>query len=674
MKINILFELYCDNIPARMQHAAKRQLYEKIAQQFVDFEISELYTFVTTFRFGFHLQCVQKTEKKIKGPKCNASQQAIDGFARKHNISTNALLIDAEKEVKTFYIVQSAEEILTNNVIQILQSFSWPITMRWDDSNQYWVRPIHNIFCICNGEILLIEFAGFKSTNCTFDCYEEPIQIQDFDDYLQKMQENKIFIDKKEHENDIVEQVKKIAPDLQIAADFLEEITGLSEYTYCFATHFSLENFHELPIFAVKKLFLQQKCIFLPEQNQVIIFSNTATENAGENINNGYKIMLESKLEDLLFFYHKDCAKSENDFIEQLDHLIFHKKLGNMKKKAIQVAKITQHIIDNDFPELAKTKTKHDLEKIVLLCKADLTSSMVNEMPEIRGFIGAHYWKRLSIADQICTIIASHYEFFEKNFSDQNTQNLSLIINFADHLHTILSFLTIGEIPTGSKDPWGLKNHLDHIIIYGTKLKIDISPYIESTFNLLRENLQFDTEKTQRIFHELIFERFIFNYFANEEKSWILAILYNHINFNFAKIHENISQILQYKSQISDLLPTYKRIKNLLKNKDKKSQNKFNLIHENYFAKLIEENFDQIDQKKLNNTAEKNLFSFLNQDLMQKNRIDLLQKLHANQNIIHDFFDNCLINSEDQIEKQNRHTLVQILQHYFISILNFDLL
>lgn len=671
MKIELFFELYCDNIPAKMQNNAAGQLHRLIVQQFVDFEITELKTFVTTFRFGFHLECMQKHEKCIKGPKCNAPQQAIEGFARKHNVLPKAMLVREEKNVKTFYIMQKVETIFHNNIMQILQGFSWPIAMRWNDTRQYWVRPIRNVLCIVNRKILPIEFAGIKSTNHTFTHNENPILMTNFADYLIKMRENKIFIDKKNHHDSIVEQMEKIATGFEIPEDFLEEIVGLSECTYCSPIDFSLDNFQELPMFAVEKLFLQQKCIFLSRQNKVIIFSNKFTNNDGLYIKNGYKNMLESKLEDLLFFYNQDRAKSLNDFIAHLDHLIFHKELGSMAQKAARVATLVRNIVDKNLVNLV---IPHEYDRIVLLCKVDLSSAVVNEMPEVRGLIGSHYLRKLGVANEICDVVANHYEFDEGKFSNQNAKNLSLIINLADHLETALGFLAIGEVPTGSKDPLGIKGHLDHTIIYSMKLKIDFWPHVDCILDLFAQDLKFDAAKIKELFQELILERFIFNYFAHEERNFVLAILYHHMDFNFHKIHEEIYEILGQKSEIIDILPIYKRIKNLLKNKTENSPKKFNLIDEKYFVNRIEEQLTEIKVEVLTNDAEKELFLFLNSELTQLSRVDLLQKLHENRKIIDDFFDNCFINSDDPDEKVNRYSLVQVLRHLFVSVLNFDLL
>lgn len=667
MKIELLFELFCDNIPARMQKNAAQQLCERISQQFSDFEITELQTFVTTFRFGFFLQGFQKIEKRIKGPKCNAPKQAISGFAKKHKFSTKNLLINEEKGVKTFYIVQKIDTIINSNITQILQNFSWPITMYWNESNQYWIRPIRNVLCIFNSEILPIEFANLQSTNCTFDRNENPISITDFLDYQVKMQKNEVFIDKNEHCNNITKQIKKIAPNFEIPADFFGEIVGLSEHTYCFAMDFSLEKFQELPMFAVEKFFLQQKCIFLSDQGQVIIFANTKTENDGENIKNGYKIMLESKLEDLMFFYNHDRAKSLDIFLAKLDNYIFHKDLGSLTKKSQCVAKIAKYIIDKNFVDLI-IPNDYNLEKIVLLCKADLTSAVVNEMHEMRGVIGAHYWKKLGVSEKICNVVKNHYELSE------SATTLSLIINLADHLETVFGFFAIGEIPTGSKDPLGIKNHLDHTIIYSVKLKIDLQTHVDYAINFFAQDLQFDAAKLKNIFHELIIERFIFNYFVDEKRDLILAILYHHIDCNFSEMLKNARAILRQKSQITALLPIYKRIKNILKNEEQHSKQKFNFIDKNHFIDISNNYLKEIKADFLCNEQEKNLFSFLNKDLIKLSKSDLFKKLYQNKKLINDFFDNCLINSENLIEKNNRYFLVRVLKCHFVAILNFELL
>lgn len=757
MRHTLLLEIYSENIPARMQKKAEIQLQELITKHFENCNFHKIQTFCTTFRFGFYLDFEPQEQKKIKGPRMGSPEQAVAGFAKRHQIALENLQIMKEKGAQFYYVIQNENELCAQNLLKILNGFSWLITMRWSSQNHYWVRPILNIMCVLDEKLLEIQFCEITSSNQTLDQQKKPIEIQNYADFLQKISTWNIFLDKHEHKEDILRQLQKLDIEEVPSDDILDETTGLQEKTYCFLADFDLQSYHILPQKLIENLFAQQKCFLLSDHQRFVIFANTETNNQGENIKNGYQMMLNSKLEDLLFFYNQDQQTGIVNMLQKSKQIIFHQKLGTIKQKNQRIAQLAEQIlqkhekkwkidaflqdvgqelsgkflnleIDCDLHQLRinaectknssqdsshftgrllqnkaenleiargtssekklliNTKSHNPTEapqlsekansiyKMLALCKMDMASSIVGEMPEMQGIIGAHFLKQAGFDENLCQIIENQDNFDANNFTNNPSKTLSLSLNLTECLETLLGFFLIGNFPSGSEDPLGLKKTCDKLIFYAEKLEIDLMSNFQDFAQFFPKNIQKNEQKTIDFLQNMLIERFIFVNFASEGKNLILAILQSQNHLNFSILKNTTEQILEIKSQIFAVLPIYKRITNILKNSSAEVIFENIRKNSNYLSQKISENMQKIQKDRLKNAQEKNLYDLLKNLSYFSSSLCKLQEIFENKEKISDFFDHCLINSENQIEKNNRYKILEILQLNFLSILNFELL
>lgn len=493
----LLLELFSEEIPALMQKNAVesyKTIFTTILQE--SELVSDVQLYVGSRRIAVHITNLPKSippkEITIRGPKVSATQQAIEGFCRSNDIEQNKLSTLLVQGQLYYIIVKSTIEtdirVLLQEIIpKAIGRYIWPKSMYWGNYDISWIRPLRNILCIFDGEILAIKYGHLTANNITFGhrfLIPEPITIDSFSEYQNKLRESNVIIDQEERKEIIKSQLSKIAKSLNLVIKedekLLEEVTGLIELPVVMVGKIP-EIFLQLPSeVLVSSMRSHQKYFstFDPSGNFAPYFLFVSNMRHDQNvIISGNEKVLAARLSDALYFYQQDLSNSLESKLPKLEQITFHTKLGSIKQKTERIDDICNYLMPGN----------QDLQVAARLCKSDLTTEMVGEFPELQGIMGYYYAKAEGLNDQIAFAIRDHYK--PQGPSDNLPMGNSAILAIADKLDSLVGLILIGEEPNGSRDPYSLRRQALGIIriILGNKLNIDIKELVAYVIQIYSE-------------------------------------------------------------------------------------------------------------------------------------------------------------------------------------------
>ena len=464
MQQELLLELFCEEIPARLQKNAITEsinVFTKILNEYgAIFEKLDCY--VSTRRITFRVQELLKKTKDLaeekRGPRIGAPENAISGFLNSNGKNKEDLI---ERDGYYYLNIEikgvDISSIISDMIEDYIAQMPWPKSMRWYIEEQktlsaFWIRPIRSILCIYDGSPIEVEIksVGIKTCDHTFGhrfLSSESIRVFDFDDYVYKLEKNYVMIDyykKRAYiEREMVQKAAAMGLCLRMDDELLDEVTGLVEYPFIHIGTID-ERFMELPSAVLStSMRVHQKYFTLTYPDSIIApFFGTVTNVPGTTIMyQGLDRVLRARLSDAMFFYKEDTYVTLEAFTQRLSNVVFHEKLGSIAQKVDRMMSI------------ANTKEEH---RTVALCKTDLMTQMVGEFPELQGIMGEIYAKVQDEAPEVCVAIREHYKPLGANDSLPETRTGARVA-FFDKLDTLVGFLGVGIYPTGSKDPFALR-------------------------------------------------------------------------------------------------------------------------------------------------------------------------------------------------------------------------
>ncbi len=471
-----LFEIFSEEIPARMQKRAMEDLSKMVIDALSKngIVVESPKSWVAPRRIGLCIENLPSQTPEVreekKGPKVGAPQPAIDGFIRAAGInSIDEARIENDPKKGDFYVVDIVKagskttDILANALPQIIQSFPWPKSMRWGTGNLRWVRPIHSIIALFDGAVVDFEIEGVKSGNKTEGHRfhgNGVFEVTDYADYQTKLANANVMLDREARKAEIMRQIGDIcaANNLELIEDIglLEEVCGLVDKPVVILGQMD-ESFLDLPPEVIRlTLRVNQKYFVLNSKStgklapNFIVVSNVAATDGGKAIAHGNARVLAARLNDARYFWDLDRKASLESRVEKLDKIVFHQKIGSIGDKVKRIEELAGQlalIVGADV-NLAK--------RAALLAKADLVTEMVGEFPELQGVMGRYYANNDGEPQDVANAIMEHYK--PVGPSDYVPTNpVSIAAALADKFDTLVSFFAIGEKPTGSGDPYALR-------------------------------------------------------------------------------------------------------------------------------------------------------------------------------------------------------------------------
>ncbi|MBO8161726.1 MAG: glycine--tRNA ligase subunit beta [Thermosipho sp. (in: Bacteria)] len=530
-----LFELGVEELPTTEVNGLKKQLEEKIVNLFnkEDLTFGELKVFFAPRRFGFYVKDLKdKQENKIvekRGPSLKVAYdenknptKALLGFLKSNQASLEEVI---EKEnyiyIKKEIPGKTSREILREEFPKIVESLNFKKPMKWGSGKYSFVRIPHWILSVYNGEILEFEILGLKSSNKTFGhrfVKDEPIEISGIDDYVSKMKKYNVIPFEDERELFVKKQIEEFEKEtgfiVEKDEELIKEVTILTEFPEILSGTF-YEKYLSLPeeLITVTIKHHQRSFTVFSENNitnKFISFTDSPTGKS-EIIRKGYEKVINARLEDARYYYEKDLKVPLEKFNEKLKEMVFQKELGTLMDKVERIKKISEYICEK--LKIAYSD-KIRIFRTAQLCKADIASNVVYEFPELQGIMGRIYALKDNEDEKVAAGIEQHYW-------DVPEIVTGAIVAIADRVDTVVGSFLVGNIPTGSKDPFGLRKKvdtlfeiaikyswnidLDELISYSAKLFDEKVPeeliqFLESRYELFHTSIRYDLARAVKSF------------------------------------------------------------------------------------------------------------------------------------------------------------------------------
>ncbi len=679
---NFLLEILVQELPYQFIPSAQGQL-ETLFKKLLDenkLSYKTVKTYATPRRLAVLIEGLPLSKedviKDVKGPiltiaidgNGNYSPSAL-GFAKKNGITTDKLYqkdgyIWAKIEQKG----KNTKELLKENIKPLVMKLQGSHFMRWGYFEEKFSRPIENLVCLFNDEIVDVELFNIKAGNTTkghrFSDIKE-ITIKTPDEYLGALEKVNVYADVEKRRNLIVELADKKAKEHDLTINFddlgdlLDEVTYITEYPVPVVCEFK-EDYLQIPdIVTVTVMSKHQRYFPLYEKsgklsNKFITMANFVGKDieSFENIKRGNQRVISARLEDGKFFYDEDIKTTLIDKLPSLKGMTFQRGLGTLYDKTLRIEKLSDFIADR-----LNITDKTDILRTARLSKADLSTKLVFEFTELQGFIGENYALKSKENENVALGIKEHY-FPLQAGSNLPSKTEGIVVSIADKIDTICAvFLSTQEDkkkrPTGSNDPLGVRRAILGIVktVINYKLNIDLSELIKYSFDILSKefNINLKPETVSELM-DFIYSRVNVIY-ENTYRNDVLSACKTYCPLSNLNIWlDRVQAVNSFVGSLnsSEILETVNRVLRITAGHKTKE-------------KVNPSLFVQEEEKFLYN-------SILNSKEITYKNIEEIREFILPLN---KFFDKVLVMDKDENIKNNRLNLLSVLEEKFNTICDF---
>ena len=685
---DLLLELFCEEIPARMQRRAAEDLKSLVTNALVDAGLvyEGAKAFATPRRLALHVAGLPTrspdTREERKGPRVGAPEKALEGFLRGAGLSSidEAKIVNDPKK-GDFYVAviekpgREASEVIAETVAETVRKFPWPKSMRWgaasaEPGSLRWVRPLHSILCTFGPEteepdVITVEVEGVASGNTTAGhrfLAPEPFSVRRFDDYVTKLEKAKVVLDADRRKDMIAHDARDraLALGLELVEDegLLEEVAGLVEWPVILVGSFD-EAFLEVPDEVIRATIrANQKCFVLRDPatgrlaNRFVLISNLEATDGGAKIIAGNEKVIRARLSDAKFFWDTDLKTRLENNVDKLSSIVFHEKLGSQSQRVARLEALSKVIAPMVGADEAKA------ERAAHLAKADLVSHMVFEFPEVQGLMGRYYATRQGEDKSVANAIEQHYKP-QGPSDDVPTDPVAIAVALADKLDLLTGFWAIDEKPTGSKDPYALRRAALGVIriVLANKLRLPLLKLFDAArpgFGEANDLLSFFADRLKvHLREEGARHDLIDAVFALDGQDDLQMIV---------KRVEALGSFLETEDGAS-LLAGTKRATNILRIEEKKSDQSF--AGRPQASHLVEE--AEIALAAAVDTARSEAEAAVRHEDFAA-AMTALAKLRAP---VDRFFEEILVNAEDPAIRENRLKLLSEIREATLTVADF---
>ncbi len=466
----LLLALFSEEIPSRMQRGATEQLQRLIITGFdkAGLAYGDIKTFVSPRHlaiqvFGLPLVQPDVSEEK-KGPKVGAPEQAMKGFLNSVGLTAEQC---EQRDGYYFAVIHKkgrpVGEVAKEVCEKALTDFVWPKSMKWGARAMQWVRPLHRIVALLDDKIVPVQFGHLTAADVTEGhrfLSHGTITIKSAESYVDQLKAASVIVDAAIRRDHVATEVAALAKHNKLEAvndpALLDEVTGLVEWPVPLIGTFD-ESFLSLPPeVLISEMKVHQRYFALKDAsgkltNRFIAVANMVTADKGKAVIAGNSRVLRARLSDGAFYWEQDKKTSLEQWGKKLADVVFHAKVGMLDKKVARIETLAAQIA-----AAVGYKDTKLVQRAALLAKADLTSGMVGEFPDLQGIMGRYYATAQGESQEVANAIRDHYKPLGANDSVPESP-LAAIVAVADKLDSIISLFAAGEKPTGSKDPFALR-------------------------------------------------------------------------------------------------------------------------------------------------------------------------------------------------------------------------
>ncbi len=675
-----ILELYSEEIPPNLQVNARKDLQEKIKKSLIEenLKFGSLSAFSSPTRLTIFIKDfsdkIKIPSKEIRGPKVGVIDDIVNNFLKAHGSSRKDLEEKQNDKGNFYYIKTKSKEVLTSEilkkiVVNSIASIKWKKSMRWSDTDLLWGRPLRSIFAIYNKKILAFSYGHLKASNCVTiekDLDTKIKRVTNFNDYQKLLLNNNIILDHEDRERKIIKKFESFYKIKNFKNNYdiklLKEVTNIVE-----DPHVLLIDFHKKYLELPKEIIistLQNHQRYFPifdKKNEITNFFLVVTNKKDTNnvIKDGNKRVVEARLADAKFFWDKDKSKNLIKQIAKLKDIKFYEGLGSIYNKTQRLKKLSGLLAD----EFSLNKEK--VEIAASISKSDLCSDLVNEYPDLQGLMGKYFALSQGFEEDVSNAVNDHYLPLGNN-SITPKKPISYVLAITDKIDTLVGFFLINEKPTSSKDPFALRRSAIGLLrtIIDNKLNLRLRNIISYNIKLLEEQgvkkinenseneiLNFLKERMKNILKD-----------KNIKNDIIEASIGSYFSDNYFDLYKKNTLMNKYinKEVGINAISSYKRAYNIVES-----------VKENLSGRP--------DAVLFRKDEEKHLFEKLNEirksfavNEQDKDYEKLLLSLSEIKMFTDKFFDNVIVNDDNNDIKNNRLELLKMFCNTFNNFINFS--
>jgi glycyl-tRNA synthetase beta chain len=622
----------------------------------------------------------EDTIQEVTGPPKKAAfdeegnpTKAAFGFAKKQGVSVRELQILETPKGEYLYVKRKMPGrptvgILSEVLPELIANIPWPKSMRWGSERFSFVRPIHWVLALFNGEIIPFEVAGVRSGNKTRGhrfMSSQIMEVHGFQDYLRKTREGYVIVDQREREGEVERAVARAAETVsgRVVRDqeLLSTVANMVEFPSAICGRFD-EVFLGLPdpvlITAMKE---HQRYFSIRDQESRLMPNFVAVNNTIARdesvVRRGHQRVLLGRLADADFFFKEDRKRALADRLEDLKTVIYQAGLGTSFAKVQRFTKLAEYLTRQTAPEAID-----HVRLAARLCKCDLVTEMVMEFPSLQGTMGEIYARLDGHPEEVCRAISDHYMPIQAD-SKPPASLIGSIVGLADRMDSVVGCFATGLEPTGTADPYAVRRQALGIIrlIRDKRMAICLPDFVGKAASILNETIPFDVpEAAGKVI------RFIRDRFKNMLLSEGLAqdLIDSVITGDFRFLHqveERIAALRRFRDRSRDfqgLALASKRIMNIVRDFEGTDR-----VNPDYFENRSEEKlwktFQSVKRGVDKEVEGENYFEALN----------LMTRLSGP---IDEFFSQVMVMTKDKRLRENRLRMLKGLNHFFLQVADFS--
>ncbi|MDU8911941.1 glycine--tRNA ligase subunit beta [Aestuariicoccus sp. MJ-SS9] len=517
---DLLIELFSEEIPARMQSKAAEDLKKLLTDGLVEAGLTYAgaAAFSTPRRLTLTVEGLTASSPTLReerrGPKVGAPDKAIEGFLRGAGVAREDL-VEREEKKGTFYFAtvvtpgRPAAEIVAEVLEKTIRHFPWPKSMRWGEGSLRWVRPLHRILCLltdeAGAEVVPLDVDGIKAGDVTEGhrfMGKGPFAVTSFEEYEARLKRDKVILSADERAQAIWHDATNLAfaQGLEVVEDrgLLAEVAGLVEWPVVLMGEIG-EQFLDLPPEVLQSSMKEHQKFFSvknPKTGRIekfVTVANIEAPDHGATILAGYQKVLAARLADAKFFWENDLRVARtgdlSPWTNALASVTFHNKLGSVGDRIERVAALARTIAPAVGADAALA------EQAARVAKADLSSEMVFEFPDLQGLMGRYYSNAAGLPAEVANACEEHYSPLGPS-DDVPAAPVSVAVALADKIDMLTGFWAIDEKPTGSKDPFALRRAALGLIrlVLNNGLDLPLDRYIGA--QLVRQKIHLNGDAT----------------------------------------------------------------------------------------------------------------------------------------------------------------------------------
>jgi glycyl-tRNA synthetase beta chain len=687
MAKDLLFEIGLEEVPARFVRNAVEQLNDKMTKWLKDARIEHSFSkaYATPRRITVLVESVEEKQEdikeEVKGPSKKIAldtegewSKAALGFARSQGVDPSELFFQELGGVEYVYAVKhmtgvETESLLSEALMNLITSMTFPKNMRWGSYDLKFVRPIRWIVALFGDQIIPLEITNVKAGRISRGhrfLGNQELEIPSPNKYVELLRKEFVYVDLDERKHLITQQIEELAVkqewNVSIKEDLLEEVLFLVEFPTVLFGSFD-PDFLQIPQEVLITSMREHQRYFPVLDKQGHLLPHFITVRNGnsvslEQVAKGNEKVLRARLSDARFFYQEDHKLSIDDAIARLDKIVFHEELGTVGDKVRRIRSISEKLVN--LLQL-ESKTAHHILRTAEICKFDLVTQMVYEFPELQGVMGEDYALKANEEAEVARAIFEHYQP-RYSGDDSPASIIGAVVSMADKIDTIVGCFSIGIIPTGSQDPYALRRQAAGIvqILQDHQCSCVLSDLFNTAMSVYKQDDLLKREEND-------IRKDLFDFFALRVKN-ILSdqVRYDVVDAVMSSGFDHISSVIKRgqalmdsleKEDMKSIIESFNRVSNLASKADSSE------VDPSLFTEQVEhELFDAWSKMKVKYIQE------LNEE-QEKQALETISNLMQP---INSYFDQVMVMVDDQKIKQNRLGLLSLISKQIQKYADFQ--